>query len=1216
MNSPPPVGLPPPGAPPSTVAVVAVVVIAADRAEATRSIPLAAPLALPGASALPGPVPVPVPRRPSGAARRLDDQVLDQAVDLRVVEVHLGAQAPAASSAASSSAHLVLCLPAGTPLGAAVAAALDLAGGPPPGGFVWLLDQHTVPAADTLRTLLAYARVDPGAAVLGPKLRRGVAAPRLLEVGASVDRAGRRHTGIRACTPDHGQHDGVRDVLAVSWRGLLARSWAWRRLDGLDPTLAAAHDLDLGWRAARAGLRTVVVPMAVLTEPISQPGRLDPGRAERVAALRIGLAHTALPLLAPAVLALLGMTLLRALRLLARGRGRLAARELALPALVLGRPGAVLRLRRRAARTRTVPQRAVRSLFPRGLVHPARPLRRSTHQEPPPPTPRPPAPSIPAPRAPAPPAWAAPLAAPDRPGPRAASPSAVSRPTATRPAPLRRTGASGGASGAPVVVVADASGGRSVAVLVVSLAAVGLVAMRAMPVDALGAGLPMPADVGELWSAVWSGRLPGPDGLVGPLDGGQPVPPIVALIAAVASVLGGRVTAASWLLLALGPALAGWSAHRALGRLEWTPGQSRPLVRCALAAGYALNPALTAAVLAGRVDTVGALVALPLVLAHADAVLRGPVGPGEPHWARPRAALALAVSLTALVACAPPLAAPAWVVLVACVLLVRPARLPDVAVALAGSVIPLIPLLPAGAWSTPVTSLAAVPRPALGLLAGAGTRPTSVYLGLLAGCLFCWLIGRWHATPTARRSATTGWCLLLLGMAAMLITPRLAAGRRVGAAQAWWAAPQYGLVLAAALLAAAALALDPQRPCRGRIARPTAVAMTTLILATPVALAADRLVSGTRWRGSPASWLRATAGVDDSTAAAAAAAGTDPDQDASSGSSASGALAAWSGTAGRAGEDSSAVARAILARIRTEPRGSRLLLLDRSERSGLVRYALATASGERYPAGLVGPPRPAADFVASVVTGLTSGSDRAGGWLPLLAVAAVGVPTADASATLVDRLDESPALVRDRPRPGLLLWRPASGPVAPARPGAPPTTPAAYIVDAAAPSSDANASGSDAAASGSGSAGRAAGGEALMAAPRSARLLPADGALPARAAVPSPRAGSTRAGSTRAGSTRAGSAGDDGARELVLATPAGNGWRAFADGRPLSRFTAWGWAAGFHLPADLPAGSQVRVERDDTAAHLRALVQIGALGLLLLALAGVGLRSRLIGRSR
>ncbi|WP_248812864.1 glycosyltransferase family 2 protein [Frankia sp. AgPm24] len=1210
MNSPPPVGLPPPGAPPSTVAVVAVVVIAADRAETTRSIPLAAPSALPGASGLPGPVPV--PRRPSGAARRLDDQVLDQAVDLRVVEVHLGAQAPAATSGASSSAHLVLCLPAGTPLGAAVAAGLDLAGGPPPGGFVWLLDQHTVPAADTLRTLLAYARVDPGAAVLGPKLRRGVAAQRLLEVGASVDRAGRRHTGIRASTPDHGQHDGVRDVLAVSWRGLLARSWAWRRLDGLDPTLAAAHDLDLGWRAARAGLRTVVVPMAVLTEPISQPGRLDPSRAERVAALRIGLAHTALPLLAPAVLALLGMTLLRALRLLARGRGRLAARELALPALVLGRPGAVLRLRRRAARTRTVPQRAVRSLFPRGLVHPARPLRRSTHQEPPAPAPRPPAPSIPAPRAPAPPTWAAPLAAPDRPGPRAATPSAVGRPAATRPAALRRTAAPGGASGAPVVVVADASGGRSVAVLVVSLAAVGLVAMRAMPVDALGAGLPMPADVGELWSAVWSGRLPGPDGLVGPLDGGQPVPPIVALIAAVASVLGGRVTAASWLLLALGPALAGWSAHRALGRLEWTPGRSRPLVRCALAAGYALNPALTAAVLAGRVDTVGALVALPLVLAHADAVLRGPVDPGEPHRARPRAALALAVSLTALVVCAPPLAAPAWVVLVACVLLVRPARLPDVAVALAGSVIPLIPLLPAGAWSTPVTSLAAVPRPALGSLAGAGTRPTSVYLGLLAGCLFCWLIGRWHATPTARRSATTGWCLLLLGMAAVLITPRLAAGRRVGAAQAWWAAPQYGLVLAAALLAAAALALDPQRPRRGRIARPTAVAMTTLILATPVALAADRLVSGTRWRGSPASWLRATAGVDDSTAAAAAVS-TDPDQDVSSGSGASGVLAAWSGTAGQAGEGSSAVARAILARIRTEPRGSRLLLLDRSERSGLVRYALATASGERYPASLVGPPRPAADFVASVVTGLTSGSDRAGGWLPLLGVAAVGVPTADASATLVDRLDESPALVRDRPRPGLLLWRPAGGPVAPARPGAPPATPAAYIVDAAAPSSDARASGSDAApsgsdaaATGSGSAGRAAGGEALMAAPTSARLLPADGALPVRAAVPSPRGGSARTGS----------GGDDGARELVLATPAGNGWRAFADGRPLSRFTAWGWAAGFHLPADLPAGSQVRVERDDTAAHLRVLVQIGALGLLLLALAGVGLRSRLIGRSR
>ncbi len=48
-------------------------------------------------------------------------------------------------------------------------------------------------------------------------------------------------------------------------------------------------------------------------------------------------------------------------------------------------------------------------------------------------------------------------------------------------------------------------------------------------------------------------------------------------------------------------------------------------------------------------------------------------------------------------------------------------------------------------------------------------------------------------------------------------------------------------------------------------------------------------------------------------------------------------------------------------------------------------------------------------------------------------------------------------------------------------------------------------------------------------------------------------------------------------RLLVLAEPAGQGWRARLDGRPLPRRTAWGWAAGFALP---PEGGRLTVEQE------------------------------------
>ncbi|TCJ35583.1 hypothetical protein E0504_27215, partial [Parafrankia sp. BMG5.11] len=50
---------------------------------------------------------------------------------------------------------------------------------------------------------------------------------RPVQAGVSVDRAGRRITGVVPGVPDHGQHDAVRDVLAVSCTGMLVRASAW-----------------------------------------------------------------------------------------------------------------------------------------------------------------------------------------------------------------------------------------------------------------------------------------------------------------------------------------------------------------------------------------------------------------------------------------------------------------------------------------------------------------------------------------------------------------------------------------------------------------------------------------------------------------------------------------------------------------------------------------------------------------------------------------------------------------------------------------------------------------------------------------------------------------------------------------------------------------------------------------------------------------------------
>ncbi|MGP4096262.1 glycosyltransferase family 2 protein [Nonomuraea sp. KM90] len=158
----------------------------------------------------------------------------------------------------------LISLPRSTGFGESVAEALAKL--PPAGGdeWIWLLHDDCAPDRRALEHLLTAAEQDPKAAVLGPKLRDWIDRRRLLEIGVTVGRTGRRDTGLEPREFDQGQHDGVRDVLSVSTAGMLVRRDVWEQVGGLDPFFPLFRDdLDLCWRVRNAGHKVLNVTSAV-----------------------------------------------------------------------------------------------------------------------------------------------------------------------------------------------------------------------------------------------------------------------------------------------------------------------------------------------------------------------------------------------------------------------------------------------------------------------------------------------------------------------------------------------------------------------------------------------------------------------------------------------------------------------------------------------------------------------------------------------------------------------------------------------------------------------------------------------------------------------------------------------------------------------------------------------------------------------------------------
>ncbi|MDL4814664.1 glycosyltransferase [Actinomadura opuntiae] len=482
----------------------------------------------------------------------------------------------------------VLTLPRTTGYGEAVAEALrqDAASAPVPDDdpgnprteWVWLLHDDSMPDHDALGHLLRTAEADPNIAVLGPKLRDFGDRRVLREAGTSVDGAGRRWTGIDRREFDQGQHDGVRDVLAVSSAGMLVRRDVWDRLGGFDVEYGIFRDdLDFCWRAHAAGHRVVVATDAVVYHAEAARRGLreigmtseHPLRRDRRNALHTLLANQPFRAMLRTLLRNIWASLVHALVLTVTKRPAAARAELAALADVLRDPGRLRRARAARAEGRARVHRSVRRFQPRMVV-----LRRigealseffAAHEH-------------------------------DR-----ESEDEIT----DEPGPIRRLLA------------------RPGVLVVLALAAVTVAAERSLITAAgrLGGGALVPAWGGasDLWEQYLAGFHPVGLGT----DAGSP--PYVGFLALLSTVLFGKPWLAVSVLLLGSVPLAGLTAYRAsrllvlepprTGRRARRSGRRIPVsaVRVWFAAVYALLPAATGAIAGGRLGTAVVLVLLPLV---------------------------------------------------------------------------------------------------------------------------------------------------------------------------------------------------------------------------------------------------------------------------------------------------------------------------------------------------------------------------------------------------------------------------------------------------------------------------------------------------------------------------------------------------------------------------------------------------------------------------
>lgn len=255
--------------------------------------------------------------------------------------------------------------------GAVMAGLKALAPWPAPGAeaaapgadWIWLLHDDAAPAPEALAELLHAVERAPSVTVAGCKQLDWHAERRLMDVGLSTSRWAERLTLIDADELDQGQYDGRSDTFAVNSAGMLVRRDIWEELRGFDPALpGSGDDVDFCWRNRLAGHRVVVVPSAKMFHVSHRPHGLGNASAARKAQVHLRLKHASawkVPL--HAVGALLGSLFKLVLSIAVKDPGHGFSQLLATFG-ALGRPAAVIRGRRNAARTRRIRRSVMKGL--------------------------------------------------------------------------------------------------------------------------------------------------------------------------------------------------------------------------------------------------------------------------------------------------------------------------------------------------------------------------------------------------------------------------------------------------------------------------------------------------------------------------------------------------------------------------------------------------------------------------------------------------------------------------------------------------------------------------------------------------------------------------------------------------------------------------------------------------------------------------------------
>ena len=473
--------------------------------------------------------------------------------------------------------------------------------------WVWLLHDDSAPNAKCLQALLDTADDNPSAGILGPKILGWHDRRLLLEAGVSVTGSGRRFTGLESREHDQGQHDGVRDVMSVSSAGMLVRRDIWDALDGFDPALPLFRDdLDFCWRAHRAGERVLIATDAVVHHREAsahgrRTGDLDvrPHRADRNAAAHVLLAQASKLGVVLTTLRLLIGSSVRSVAYLLGKDVSAAGDEIGAVIDLVRHPSRVRASRELIARTSTESATVVNHLRPSSWSQMRHALEAAAGV-----------------------AMTSNVA-------ESASVSALASGPLDEDAEYLDTGDSRWLRRVLM---------RPSVIFIGVLTLFAIIATRGLWLgDGVlqgGALLPAPEGASDLWeqySQAWHNVGPGST---------IAAAPYLMIVWATAAVLLGKAQLAVTIIMLLGVPLAGWSAYLALrGVIHSTS------IRIWSAASYALLPAVTGAVSAGRIGTVIAAILLPFAV-RSVARLASPVG----TWRR---AAGTAIIIAAVAAAVP-----------------------------------------------------------------------------------------------------------------------------------------------------------------------------------------------------------------------------------------------------------------------------------------------------------------------------------------------------------------------------------------------------------------------------------------------------------------------------------------------------------------------------------------------------------------------------------